>query len=100
LEYFKMDYTLSVFKNEANFKRTINKEAIYNKLNIKPELEKPVLFQMINSPGAGGVSVDFASSSYKINSTASTTGSFNATKTDKFFNPSKQSSNDDRKIQE
>ena len=49
LEFFKLDYTLSVFNHESNLKDP-KREGLAKKLGInKPDTTKPLLFSIINS---------------------------------------------------
>lgn len=49
LEFFKMEYSLSVFTHEANLKDAAKREELQGKLGLKPDASKPVLFHLINS---------------------------------------------------
>jgi len=50
LEFFKMDYTLSVFNHESNLKDPAKKEELAKKLGVtKLDASKPIIFSIINS---------------------------------------------------
>ena len=75
-----MDYTLSVFKHEANLKNYDKREALAKKLGVKLDANKPILFQMTSNYLSGDfssvASKNNYSSNYSSNSMASTTTSF------------------------
>jgi len=49
LEFFKMDYTMSVFSHESNLKDAAKRDELLKNLGIKGDNTKPVLFQIINA---------------------------------------------------
>jgi len=49
LEFFKMDYTMSVFSHESNLKEAAKRDELLKNLGIKGENNKPALFQIINA---------------------------------------------------
>jgi len=49
LEFFKMDYTSSVFTHESNLKDASKRDELQRKLGLRSENNKPVLFQLINA---------------------------------------------------
>lgn len=49
LEFFKMDYTSSVFTHESNLKDASKRDDLQRKLGLRSENNKPVLFQLINA---------------------------------------------------
>ena len=51
LQFYKMDYTLSVFPHEANLKEEVTREKLSKKLSINPDNEKgiPLLIYMIKA---------------------------------------------------
>jgi len=50
LEFFKMDYTLSVFNHESNLKDPARKEDLAKKLGVtRPDPSKPLIFSIIGS---------------------------------------------------
>jgi len=54
LEYFKMDYTTSVFAHESNLKDPSKRDDLQKKLGVRSEGNKPVLFHIINALLSGG----------------------------------------------
>jgi hypothetical protein len=49
LEFFKMDYTLSVFTHESNLKDTTGRDDLQKRLGVKGDNNKPLLFHIINA---------------------------------------------------
>jgi len=56
LEFFKMDYTSSIFTHESNLKDAAKREELQKRLGLKQDANKPVLFQIINSLSGEGSS--------------------------------------------
>ena len=67
LEFYKLDYTLSIFLPEAGLKQSqlvMNKEDIQNKIGLEGDASKPMMMQLLESfisnerPAANDKSVD------------------------------------------
>jgi len=52
-----MDYTQSVFGNEANLQNPASRDELQKKLGVKGDANKPVLFHIISALLAGGGSI-------------------------------------------
>ena len=60
LQFYKMDYTLSVFPHEANLKEEVTREKLSKKLSINPDNDKnaPLLISMIKAFFNGGANLN------------------------------------------
>lgn len=59
LQFYKMDYTLSVFPHEANLKEEVTREKLSKKLPIpNPEKDAPLFFSLIKAFLSGGSSIE------------------------------------------
>jgi len=54
LEFFKMDYTQSVFSHESNLKDALKRDDLKKELGVRGEGNKPVLFHIISALVSGG----------------------------------------------
>lgn len=61
LQFYKMDYTLSVFPHEANLKEEVTREKLSKKLSLNPDNDKnaPLLISMIKAFFSGTANSNF-----------------------------------------